>query len=278
MVPRGVRRPGGDPRRRGSGPYRWPAVRRRWWVGAVVAASLLAGCGGGGSQGSDGASAGTTASAGGGGAGGATSPTSPTTRPHQRRRQRRPPPRRRRWPAPRATWPTWATRSATARCRTASRPRSPASGCPLVWSAARPGMEIAEGAAALKAAGDTGTNVVLVSMGYVNTRMHMRNGDFPALIDQVLKAAGDRTVVWPTLGRTSDCTATLRPGDRAGQRAACGGQGEGAEPRPDRLPGVHRRPSRVLPAPLPAPHHRRLSGQIGVAGQRGASSVADVLS
>jgi len=81
-------------------------------------------------------------------------------------------------------------------------------GCPLVWSAARPGMEIAEGAAALKAAGDTGTNVVLVSMGYVNTRMHMRNGDFPALIDQVLKAAGDRTVIWPTLGRTSDCTAS----------------------------------------------------------------------
>jgi hypothetical protein len=81
-------------------------------------------------------------------------------------------------------------------------------GCPLVWSSARPGMEMAEGAAALAAAGDTGANVVLVSMGYVNTRMHQRKAEFPALIDQVLKAAGDRTVVWPTLGRTADCSAT----------------------------------------------------------------------
>ena len=136
-------------------------------------------------------------------------------------------------------------------------------------------MEIAEGAAALKAAGDTGTNVVLVSMGYVNTRMHMRNGDFPALIDQVLKAAGDRTVVWPTLGRTSDCTATyVQAIGQANELLAA------AKAKAPNLVLIDY-PAFIDAHPEYSQHRcphltdRRLPGQIGVAGQRGASRRRD---
>jgi hypothetical protein len=67
-------------------------------------------------------------------------------------------------------------------------------------------METSEGAQALKAAGDVGANVVVASVGYVNAHEHIQKGEYPGLIDQVMKAAGDRVVIWPLLGGTSDCS------------------------------------------------------------------------
>jgi len=81
-------------------------------------------------------------------------------------------------------------------------------GCELLWSGGYPGITIADGATALASAEGQPADVAVVVLGYHNTRSETRSGRFPRLIDTVMKAAGERIVVWPLLGRTPDCSAT----------------------------------------------------------------------
>lgn len=80
-------------------------------------------------------------------------------------------------------------------------------GCPLVWYGGYGGMETSAGARLLAQNQAKPTNVALVMLGYHNARSEVSRGMFPGLIDQVMKGAGDRLVVWPLLGSTSDCSA-----------------------------------------------------------------------
>lgn len=79
-------------------------------------------------------------------------------------------------------------------------------GCKLVWSGGAPGIEVSAGAAALARVKSKSADVVVVVLGYHNARTNTRSGQFPGLIDQVMKAAAGRLVVWPMLGRTPDCS------------------------------------------------------------------------
>ena len=80
-------------------------------------------------------------------------------------------------------------------------------GCKLVWNTAYGGMETSVGAQLLTKNAAQPSNVALVMLGYHNARAEVSQGQFPGLIDQVLKGAGHRTVVWPLLWYTSDCSA-----------------------------------------------------------------------
>lgn len=80
-------------------------------------------------------------------------------------------------------------------------------GCTLVWYGGYGGMETSTGAQLLAQNKAKPTNVALVMIGYHNARSEVSRGMFPGLIDQVMKGAGDRLVVWPLLGSTSDCSA-----------------------------------------------------------------------
>ena len=80
-------------------------------------------------------------------------------------------------------------------------------GCKLVWNTAYGGMETSIGAQLLAKNTGQPSNVALVMLGYHNAKSEVSQGMFPGLIDQVMKGAGDRLVVWPLLWYTSDCSA-----------------------------------------------------------------------
>ncbi len=83
-------------------------------------------------------------------------------------------------------------------------------GCDLLWAGGRPGITVTQGGTELSGASDISAEVALVILGYHNTRSETQSGRFPSLIDTVMKAAGDRTVVWPLLGATLDCTDSYK--------------------------------------------------------------------
>ena len=62
-----------------------------------------------------------------------------------------------------------------------------------------------QGAAHLARARDVPANVAVVMLGYHNAVSRTRSGDFPAMIDAVMEAAGQRIVVWSLPARTADC-------------------------------------------------------------------------
>ena len=62
-----------------------------------------------------------------------------------------------------------------------------------------------QGASYLARARDVPANVAVVLLGYHNAVSQTRSGAFPALIDAVMEAAGDRIVVWSLPARTADC-------------------------------------------------------------------------
>ncbi len=81
-------------------------------------------------------------------------------------------------------------------------------GCGLAWKGGYPGITVTDGANALAGAGAVPANVAVVVLGYHNARSETRNGHFPGLIDHVMESAGPRTVIWPLLAQTPDCSAT----------------------------------------------------------------------
>jgi hypothetical protein len=82
--------------------------------------------------------------------------------------------------------------------------------CELVWKGGRPGITVAEGAAALRKAKDTPAEVAVVVLGFHNAYSMSRSGDFPGLIDTVMEAAGDRLVVWAMLAPPNDCSSAYK--------------------------------------------------------------------
>jgi hypothetical protein len=82
-------------------------------------------------------------------------------------------------------------------------------GCELAGTTGARGITMQEGAAYLARARDVPANVALVLLGYHNAVSQTRSGHFPAFIDAVVDAAGDRTVVWALPGRTPDCGASF---------------------------------------------------------------------
>lgn len=83
-------------------------------------------------------------------------------------------------------------------------------GCELLWTGGRPGITVTAGATELSGARAIDAEVALVILGYHNTRSETQSGRFPALIDTVMSAAGQRQVVWPLLGATLDCTDSYK--------------------------------------------------------------------
>jgi peptidoglycan/LPS O-acetylase OafA/YrhL len=79
-------------------------------------------------------------------------------------------------------------------------------GCALVFHAAYGGMKVRVGAQRLAASRGAGSNVAIAMLGFHNAREEVGRGRFPGLIDAVVGAAGNRLVVWPLLGSTSDCS------------------------------------------------------------------------
>ncbi len=67
------------------------------------------------------------------------------------------------------------------------------------------GITMPQGAAHLARARDVPANVAVVMLGYHNAVSQTRSGDFPAMIDAVMEAAGQRIVVWSLPARTADC-------------------------------------------------------------------------
>ena len=82
-------------------------------------------------------------------------------------------------------------------------------GCHLAAATGRAASRCRRAPATSPAARDIPANVVVVVLGYHNAVSQTRSGTFPALIDGVMEAAGDRTVVWSLPGRTSDCGASF---------------------------------------------------------------------
>ena len=78
-------------------------------------------------------------------------------------------------------------------------------GCTLEATTGARGITMEQGAAHLARARDIPANVAVVLLGYHNAVSQTRSGTFPALIDGVMEAAGDRIVVWSLPGRTPDC-------------------------------------------------------------------------
>jgi hypothetical protein len=78
-------------------------------------------------------------------------------------------------------------------------------GCQLAATTGARGITMPEGATYLARARDVPANVAVVVLGYHNAVSQTRSGQFPALIDAVMAAAGDRLVVWSLPGRTPDC-------------------------------------------------------------------------
>jgi hypothetical protein len=78
-------------------------------------------------------------------------------------------------------------------------------GCQLAATTGARGITMEQGAASLARARDLPANVAVVVLGYHNAVSQTRSGTFPALIDGVMEAAGDRIVVWSLPGRTPDC-------------------------------------------------------------------------
>ena len=140
-------------------------------------------------------------------------------------------------------------------------------GCKLVWNTAYGGMETSVGAQLLAKNTGQPSNVALVMLGYHNAKSEVSQGMFPGLIDQVMKGAGDRIVVWPLLWLHVGLLGRLQAGARPGQPGAARRAGPVAEPAPRRLPDLRRAPPRVLGAPLPAPAASRVPGDGGVAGR-----------
>lgn len=83
-------------------------------------------------------------------------------------------------------------------------------GCELLWTGGRPGITVTAGATELSGTSAIDAEVALVILGYHNTRSETQSGRFPALIDTVMSAAGQRQVVWPLLGATLDCTDSYK--------------------------------------------------------------------
>ncbi len=81
-------------------------------------------------------------------------------------------------------------------------------GCDLAWHGGYPGITMSDGAGALAGAEGVPANVAVVVLGYHNTRSETKTGHFAVAVDQVMKAAGPRLVIWPLLERTPDCSAT----------------------------------------------------------------------
>jgi hypothetical protein len=78
-------------------------------------------------------------------------------------------------------------------------------GCQLAATTGARGITMEQGAAYLARARDVQANVAVVVLGYHNAVSQTRSGEFPAFIDAVMTAAGDRIVVWSLPGRTPDC-------------------------------------------------------------------------
>ncbi len=78
-------------------------------------------------------------------------------------------------------------------------------GCQLVGTTGARGITMPQGATYLARARDVQANVAVVLLGYHNAVSQTRSGDFPAMIDAVMEAAGDRIVIWSLPGRTPDC-------------------------------------------------------------------------
>ena len=78
-------------------------------------------------------------------------------------------------------------------------------GCELVGTTGARGITMPQGAAYLARVRDVPANVAIVLLGYHNAVSQTRSGTFPALIDAVMEAAGDRIVVWSLPARTADC-------------------------------------------------------------------------
>jgi hypothetical protein len=78
-------------------------------------------------------------------------------------------------------------------------------GCHLAATTGARGITMQQGAADLAGARDVQANVAVVVLGYHNAVSQTRSGEFPAFIDAVMAAAGDRIVVWSLPGRTPDC-------------------------------------------------------------------------
>jgi hypothetical protein len=78
-------------------------------------------------------------------------------------------------------------------------------GCQLTVATGARGITMQDGASYLARAHDVPANVAVVVLGYHNAVSQTRSGEFPALIDAVMEAAGDRIVVWSLPGRTPDC-------------------------------------------------------------------------
>jgi hypothetical protein len=79
-------------------------------------------------------------------------------------------------------------------------------GCQLVWEKAQGGQPIDVGASALAGGNAAPSNVALVMLGFHNARTEVGSGRFPSRIDAVVKAAGNRLVIWPLLASTRVCT------------------------------------------------------------------------
>jgi hypothetical protein len=79
-------------------------------------------------------------------------------------------------------------------------------GCTLAWENAYGGMPIGTGAALLAGAAAAPSNVALVMIGFHNTRSEVGAGRFPARIDAMMQAAGNRLVIWPMLASTAICS------------------------------------------------------------------------
>ena len=78
-------------------------------------------------------------------------------------------------------------------------------GCQLVAATGARGITMQQGAAYLARVRDVPADVAVVVLGYHNAVSQTRSGQFPAFIDAVMEAAGDRIVVWSLPGRTPDC-------------------------------------------------------------------------
>jgi hypothetical protein len=78
-------------------------------------------------------------------------------------------------------------------------------GCELAAATGARGITMPQGAAYLARARDVPANVAVVVLGYHNAVSQTRSGTFPALIDAVMEAAGERIVVWSLPARTADC-------------------------------------------------------------------------
>jgi hypothetical protein len=78
-------------------------------------------------------------------------------------------------------------------------------GCPIAWSRVQRGSPLGDGVRALTAVNGSGADAIFVLQGYSKASSH--RGEFPGLVDQVMRMANGRPVVWTLYGRTSDCSA-----------------------------------------------------------------------